>query len=235
MCGACGSDRGAGDWARPFLAGLAARSGVAAAVARRVGPAGPRVRADVGGWVVRFPTGAVTSCAGLGELIASVSRWLGEWDLAPSGRLTVPAPDSRRGVEVLVDALRHPEPLRGDSDMVVVPDRGGARAVLVQLARPPWSARRYLARITGASSGWAGPPDVVRVDTPEHGADLLVWLEHNRATGRWDDAAVRAICPLTDTTELTIELRAGHVVRGFQVGMLTARPLASHAATRCSS
>ncbi|WP_028938126.1 hypothetical protein [Pseudonocardia spinosispora] len=211
MCGACGSDRGADDWARPFLAGLAARSGVASAVAGRVGPGGPRVRADVGGWVVRSPTGAVTSCAGLGELVASVGRWLGDWTPVASGRLTVPAPDSRRGVEVLVDASRHLEPLRADSDVVVVPDRAAARAVLVQLARPPWSARCYLTRITGTSSGWAGPPEVVRVDSAEHGADLLVWLEHNRRSGRWDDAAVRAICPLTDTTELAVELRAGHV------------------------
>ncbi|MDT7586707.1 MAG: hypothetical protein QOE32_4257, partial [Pseudonocardiales bacterium] len=77
MCGACGSDRGAADWARPFLAGLPARSAVANAVARLLGPAGPRVQARGGGWLVRSPTGAMTDCAGLGELVVAVSRWLG--------------------------------------------------------------------------------------------------------------------------------------------------------------
>jgi hypothetical protein len=246
MCGACGSDRGAADWARPFLAGLPARSAVANAVARLLGPAGPRVQARGGGWLVRSPTGAMTDCAGLGELVVAVSRWLGAPAGAgaapggaagagpgagagalgaaiaaaePSGRLLVPPPDARRGVRLRVDPAVAPQPLSDRSDTVVVPCAEDALRVLAELSLPPWSLRRYLASVTGTPENWAAAPVSVRAPAPEYAADLLLWVEHGRRSGLWDDAAVVARCPLDDDgPELSVEVRAGYVVRAGVVG-----------------
>lgn len=218
MCGACGADRGAADWARPFVAGLAARSAVAQAVQRLVGPVGPRVQARGGGWLVRSPTGATTDCAGLGELVAALSRWLGtpsDFDTAapPSGRLVVPPPDARRGVRLIVDPSVGPRQLTEWSDTVVVPCPDGALRVLASLSRLPWSVRRYLEGISGAAEGWASAPVVVRAPAAEYAADLLLWVEWGRRSGLWDDAAVVVRCPLAPGAELDVEVRAGHVVR----------------------
>ena len=219
MCGACGSDRGATDWARPFLAGLPARSAVAKAAQRLVGPAGPRVQARGGGWLVRSPTGAVTDCAGLGELVAALSRWLrvpSDFDAAgpPSGRLVVPPPDARRGVRLIVDPEAAPRPLVEWSDVVVVPCADSGLRVLASLSRLPWSVRRYLAGISGAAEGWASAPVVVRAPVAEYAADLLLWVEWGRRSGVWDVAAVVVRCPLAPgAVELDVEVRAGHVVR----------------------
>jgi hypothetical protein len=233
MCGACGSDRGAGDWARPFLAGLAARAAVAKAVQRLVGPAGPRVQARGGGWLVRSPTGAVTDCAGLGELVAALGRWLGEpadfaAEAPPSGCLVVPPPDARRGVRLRVDPSAPPRGLGEERETVVVPDAERARGLLAELSRPPWSTRCYLAAVSGvgvsgvgvsgAGAGWLADPVPVRASSAAQAADLLLWLEHTRRTGHWDGAAVAVHCPLEDTggpggAELYVEVRAGHVVR----------------------
>jgi hypothetical protein len=219
MCGACGSDRGAADWARPFLAGLPARSAVAKAVQRLVGPAGPRVQARGGGWLVRSPTGATTDCAGLGELVAALSRWLGapsefDTDAPPSGRLVVPPPDARRGVRLIVDAEAAPRPLAEWSDTVVVPCADSALRVLAALSRLPWSVRRYLEGISGPAEGWASAPVVVRAPIAEYAADLLLWVERGRRSGLWDDAAVVVRCPLdSEGASLHVEVRAGHVVR----------------------
>lgn len=76
MCGACG-ERGAGDWARPFLTGLPARAAVAVAVGSRVVRPGLRIVARGGGWLVCAPTGASTACTGLVELVAAARPWLG--------------------------------------------------------------------------------------------------------------------------------------------------------------
>jgi len=185
MCGGCGADRGAADWARPFLAGLAARSAMANAVTSAVGRAlgsggscgsgggrsgvaagvggGPRVQARAGGWLVRSPTGAVTDCAGLGELVTAVGRWLGTpSDFAagspPSGRLLLPSPDARRGIRLRVDPSAAVRGLAEECETVVVPDDERALGVLAELSRPPWSARRYL-----AESGHRGPLSVAVV------------------------------------------------------------------------
>jgi len=189
MCGACGSDRGAGDWARPFLAGLPARSAVATAAVRLLGPAGPRVQARGGGWLVRAPTGATTDCAGLGELVGALGRWLGvpdrafDGDVEPSGCLVVPCADS---------ALR----------------------VLAELSRLPWSVRRYLVGVSGVPAGWGSWPVEVRAPGPEYAADLMLWVEWGRRSGLWDDAAVVVRCPLdSEGASLHVEVRAGHVVR----------------------
>jgi hypothetical protein len=237
MCGACGSDRGAADWARPFVAGLSARSAVATAVLRLVGPAGPRVRASSGGWLVRSPTGATTDCAGLGELVVAVGRWLGTparafgagarvdtgpesgAGVVPSGRLLVPPPDARRGVRLRVDPTVAPQPLADRSDTVVVPCAEDALRVLAELSRPPWSLRRYLASVTGTPASWAAAPVPVRAPAPEYAADLLLWVDHGRRSGLWDDAAVVARCPLDDDgAELSVEVRAGYVARAGVVG-----------------
>jgi hypothetical protein len=255
MCGACGSDRGAADWARPFLAGLPARSAVATAVVRLLGPAGPRVQARGGGWLVRSPTGAMTDCAGLGELVVAVTRWLGTpvrafgagaagagaaaagaglgaaaravteagaaaaAGVEPSGRLLVPPPGARRGVRLRVDPAAAPQPLSDRSDIVVVPRAEDALRVLAELSRPPWSLRRYLASVTGTPESWAATPVSFRAPAPGYAADLLLWVEHGRRSGLWDDAAVVAGCPLDDDgAELSVEVRAGYVVRAGVVG-----------------
>lgn len=221
MCGACGSDRGAGDWARPFLAGLPARSAVAAAAARLLGPAGPKVQARGGGWLVRSPTGATTDCAGLGELVAALGRWLGEPSefgvgdgAPPSGRVVVPGPDARRGVTLIVDPSRAPRRLTEWTDTVVVPCADSALRVLAELSGLPWSVRRYLAGVSGVPAGWGSAPVEARASGPEYAADLLLWVEWGRRSGLWDDAAVVARCPLDEGgAELYVEVRAGHVVR----------------------
>ncbi|HEX4247347.1 MAG TPA: hypothetical protein VH008_05730 [Pseudonocardia sp.] len=220
MCGACGSDRGAADWARPFLAGLAARTAVANAATRLVGPAGPRVQARGGGWLVRSPTGAVIDCAGLGELVSALGRWLGgappefTLDAPPSGRLVVPPPDARRGIRVVVDPVSAPRPLVDWADVVVVPDADAALRVFAALSRLPWSVRCFLVVVDGTSEGWAAAPAVVRAPAAEYAADLLLWVEWGRRSGMWDDAALVVRCPLAPgAAELDVEVRAGHVVR----------------------
>ncbi|HWN36316.1 MAG TPA: hypothetical protein VNP03_26420 [Pseudonocardia sp.] len=212
------------------------------------------MQARAGGWLVRSPTGAVTDCAGLGELVTAVGRWLGTpSDFAagspPSGRLLLPSPDARRGIRLRVDPSAAVRGLAEECETVVVPDDERALGVLAELSRPPWSARRYLtevtvagvtraevtragvtragvtgaaagwAGVTGAAAGWAAAPTPVRAPSAAHAADLLLWLEHGRRSGRWDDAALAAHCPLEDTAdgsggaELYVEVRAGHVVR----------------------
>ena len=221
MCGACGSDRGAGDWARPFLAGLPARSAVATAAVRLLGPAGPRVQARGGGWLVRAPTGATTDCAGLGELVGALGRWLGvpdrafDGDVEPSGCLVVPPPDARRGVTLIVDPTAVPRRLTEWTDTVVVPCADSALRVLAELSRLPWSVRRYLVGVSGVPAGWGSWPVEVRAPGPEYAADLLLWVEWGRRSGLWDDAAVVARCPLDEQrgAELYVEVRAGHVGR----------------------
>jgi hypothetical protein len=185
------------------------------------------VQARGGGWLVRSPTGAITDCAGLGELVVAVSRWLGTpgalgaavAGAEPSGRLLVPPPDARRGVRLRVDPAAAPQPLSDRSDIVVVPCAEDALRVLAELSRPPWSLRRYLASVTGTPESWAAAPVSVRAPAPEYAADLLLWVEHGRRSGLWDDAAVVARCPLDDEgAELSVEVRAGYVVRAGVVG-----------------
>lgn len=95
MCGACG-ERAVLDWARPFVAGLPARTSLASAVMSLLGAGGPSVRPWGKGWVVSRPTGASVACGSVTELVASVRPWLaplgGFAPLRPSGRLAVPPP-----------------------------------------------------------------------------------------------------------------------------------------------
>lgn len=95
MCGACG-ERAVPDWARPFVAGLPARTAVASAVRSLLVGGGPAVRPWGKGWLVSRPTGASAACGSVTELVASVRPWLapvgGFAPLRPSGRLVVPPP-----------------------------------------------------------------------------------------------------------------------------------------------
>jgi hypothetical protein len=227
MCGACGSDRGADDWARPFLSSLPARHAVATSISRLAGPRGPKVHPRAGGWLVRSPTGVSTDCSGLGELVAVVDRWLGapthrrgaalgpafDPDRPPSGRLAVPGADARRGVQLRIDPTAAPQPLCAELDTAVVPSAEAALDVLAELSRPPWSLRRYLTTITGSSRPWADEPAVVSSSVPERGADLVLWLEQVRRGGELDNTAVQLRCPLDEATMLDVQVRAGHVVR----------------------
>ncbi|TNC24100.1 hypothetical protein [Amycolatopsis alkalitolerans] len=192
MCGACG-EQGKLDWARPFLAGLPARSAVAAALKALARP-GLRVTARGGGWLVAAPTGRTSACSSLTELIATARPWLdapGEFEPRGSGTVTTPEPDARRPVRIWVDPDAEPQSLARGGD-VVVPDREHEALALRQLATPPWSLRCYLAP--------TGPPDLRAA--PEDAADLLVWLELARPE------AIVAAC-----AGLDIEVRDGHVVR----------------------
>ncbi|MEV0197014.1 hypothetical protein [Nonomuraea sp. NPDC050691] len=117
MCGACAADRGGADWARPWVAGPAARAAVAAAVSRLRPSSRTRISPVAGGWLVARPTGGSTVCGTLGELVTAVrSASPGpETPLdpaRPSGPLTVPpAADGRRGVVVRVDPHAPPRDL----------------------------------------------------------------------------------------------------------------------------
>jgi hypothetical protein len=216
MCGACG-ERGALDWARPFLAGLPARTAVARAVQTYARP-GLRVSARGGGWLVSAPTGRSLACSGLTELAEGARPWLaapGGFSPRRSGRLTVPQPDTRRGVRVRIDPSARPRSLVQGSD-VVVGDAEDLPHVLAQLAGPPWSLRCYLAELADGTT-----PPIVACEAPESAADLLVWLELSR--DRLD--AVVARCPLAEGWDLDIEVRAGHVVRSRAVAT-PARPRA---------
>ncbi|MEV0144493.1 MULTISPECIES: hypothetical protein [unclassified Nonomuraea] len=119
MCGACGGDRGGADWARPWVAGPAARAAVATAVARLRPSSRTRISPAAGGWLARRPTGGSTVCATLAELVAAV-RSASPGPAAPpdparpSGRLAVPAPaDGRTGVVLRVDPHAPPRDLTG--------------------------------------------------------------------------------------------------------------------------
>jgi hypothetical protein len=219
VCGACG-EQGAGDWARPFLAGLPARTAAATAVRRLTARPGLRVTARAGGWLVAAPTGATRACTSLADLVAAAQPWLdapgldatGEFRPAePSGPLAVPDADARRGVRLHLDPGAARSAL--GTDDVLVPDEDAAREVLGTLARPPWSLRCYLAGVSGVKAAWGRAPAVVRAGTPGIGADLLVRLERSRQSGALDDAALAVQCPLDDRMALDVEVRAGHVVR----------------------
>ncbi|MBN6053762.1 hypothetical protein JYK22_17615, partial [Nonomuraea sp. RK-328] len=108
MCGACGADRGGGDWARPWVAGPAARAAVAAAVSRLRPSSRTRISPVAGGWLVARPTGGSAVCGTLGELVAAV-RSVSPGPEAPldparpSGPPAVPrAADGRTGVVLRV-------------------------------------------------------------------------------------------------------------------------------------
>ena len=209
MCGACG-EPGTVDWARPFVAGLPARLAVAAALTARLVRPGPKITARAGGWLVSAPTGATMPCSALTELVTAARAWLGEpVEFRPhaGGALAEPEPDARQGVTIRVDPGRAPRGL-GNAD-VVVPDDDAARDVLTALARPPWSLRRFLTGIDGVREPWGADARVVRADAA---ADLVVWAEHARQAGRFDDSAVRLESPVGGRT-LDVEIRAGHVVR----------------------
>ncbi|MFJ2901823.1 hypothetical protein [Streptomyces sp. NPDC087212] len=110
MCGACGT-RTAGDWASPVTSGIAARAAVAAALARLTGRVRPTARP--GGWLLTGPTGSVTSCATLTELVTRARATAGPNAAigttpdtqARSGPLTLPPRDHRRPVIITVGPL----------------------------------------------------------------------------------------------------------------------------------
>ena len=230
MCGGCG-ERAAHDWARPFLAGLPARMAVAAALARLAPGPAPRVTAGAGGWLVSAPTGRQTACTGLVELVAAHRPWLrspGPFDPRhASGRLMVPPPDNRRGVLVRVAAgspeqpgfpkqtgiSAHAELPERVAEVVLVPDAAAARRAVVTLAGPRWSARAFLAGLSGVAQPWAAEPAEVGAGAEEQAADLLVWAEHARQSGVFDDNPVVLRGPLRQCRQLDVELRAGQVVR----------------------
>lgn len=224
MCGACG-ERGAVDWARPFLAGLPARGAIADAASRLVVRPGVRIAARGSGWLVSAPTGATVACSGLTELVTAVRPWIDvPREFAadrPSGPLTVPEPDARRGVVVRVVPGALSRPLTYGSGEVAVPDAEGALFVLSQLAHPPWSLRCYLAELSDVDTSWGGEPTVVDGKAAECGSTLVVWLECLRQLGEWDQAALVARCPLDAGRHLDVEIRAGHVVRA-RVGTVPA-------------
>jgi hypothetical protein len=222
MCGACG-ETGAFDWARPFLAGLPARGAVAAAVLRLANRPGLRVTAHGSGWLVSAPTGATTACSGLTELVAAVRPRMaadGEFSAGqPSGRVTVPRPDARRGVILRVDPGAQPSSLAcllggsASPTEAVVPDAAAALEVLSSLACPPWSLHCFLADLSGVDAEWGRSPALIGVDGPEYASDLVVWLESARQSGALDRAAIVARCPLDAACDLDVEIRAGEVVR----------------------
>ncbi|HUR01586.1 MAG TPA: hypothetical protein VM347_03530 [Nonomuraea sp.] len=218
MCGACG-ERGDADWARPWVAGPAARAAVARAVTRVRPSPGLRVSPSAGGWLVVRPTGGSVVCATLGELVTAVRSassgsitWL---DPAhPSGRLSVPAGDGRTGIVLRVDPLAPTHTALGEGADVVVPDEAAALTVLAEIATPVWLRRLYLARIEGVSAPWGRPVDAQSVPSPDSAADAVVRLEWERQAGRFDDTAFALSCPLDDDVSLLdVEIRAGHVVR----------------------
>jgi hypothetical protein len=222
MCGACG-ETGAFDWARPFLAGLPARGAVATAVLRLAGRPGLRVTAHVSGWLVSAPTGAITACSGLTELVAAARPWMGaagEFSAGqPSGRVTAPRPDARRGVILRVDPAAQPHSLAcllgktASPAEAVVPDAAAALKVLSGLARPPWSLHCFLSDLSGVDAEWGRSPALIRVDEAAYASDLMVWLESARQSGALDHAAIVARCPLDAACDLDLEIRAGEMVR----------------------
>ncbi|MFG1685830.1 hypothetical protein ACGFNP_37100 [Nonomuraea sp. NPDC049269] len=221
MCGACG-ERGDVDWARPWVAGPAARAAVARAVTRVRPSPGLRVSPSTGGWLVARPTGGTVVCATLGELVGAVrsasSGAIAPLDPArPSGRLPVPAPDGRAEIVLCVDPLAPAQAALGAGAEVVVADEAAALAVLAELATPLWVRRLYLARIEGVSAPWGRPVDPQLVPSPESAADAVVRLEWERQAGRFDDTAFALSCPLDDVALLDVEIRAGHVVRARTV------------------
>jgi hypothetical protein len=211
MCGACG-DRTAADWGRPWFADLAARTAAVTALLRLVTRPGVRAAARSGGWLVTGPTGATTVCGGLSALVAAVRPFgpaVPEFDPGASGRLAVPEQDGREGLRLRVDPGAPRTVLRPGLTAMVVPDDDAALRVLAALSTPPWSLRYYLREVTGVGAPW-GSPGALFTGTA---VDVVVWLEWARQAGAFDDEAVAARCPLDDSRELDVEIRAGHVVR----------------------
>ncbi|WP_262704677.1 MULTISPECIES: hypothetical protein [Streptomyces] len=226
MCGACG-ERGAFDWARPWVSGVAARRAVAAAVGAVDRP-GVWVAAGSGGWLVTGPTGATTACAGLVDLVAAVRHWAPGAEppspdrARPSGPLSVPGEeDRRRGVVLRVapGGARHADAALEAPGTVAVVDSGvTARAVIAALASPRWSPRRYLERVEGVADAWARPapalwPPPTGPDPCALAADALVRLEWIRQSGRLDGDALAVRGPLGPAAGYDVEIRDGHVVR----------------------
>lgn len=219
------------DWARPFVGSLPARTAVAAALLRRIRGPRPKIQAVPGGWLVSAPTGAQTSCTSLTALVAATRTWTGGtagFDIAyrGSGRLVVPEPDLRRGLELRVSAsaprtLAWPPRPGASARPIFVADAEAALVILHRLATMPWSLRYYLAAVHGVRASWGGEPDQVRAPTAEHGTDLLVWAEHARQAGALDERVVALRCPLSSAPELDVELdveiRAGQVTRARTV------------------
>jgi hypothetical protein len=225
------------DWARPFLGGLPARGAVAAAVLRLAGRPGLRVMASGGGWLLSAPTGATTACSGLTELVAAARPWvaaLGEFSVRePSGLLTVPEPDARRGLRLRVAPAAQPRSLAcllGGSTSpaeIVVPDAATALETLSGLACPPWSLHFFLADLSGVDTDWGRPPAVTVVETAEHAPDLLVWLETARQAGALDSTAIAVWCPLDAAWALDVEVRAGQVTRARPIPVGPLAPMNS--------
>ncbi|AGP58624.1 hypothetical protein [Streptomyces rapamycinicus] len=226
MCGACG-ERGAFDWARPWVSGIAARRAVAAAVGAVDRP-GVRVAVGSGGWLVTGPTGATTACAGLVALVAAVRRWAPGAEPAspdrarPSGPLSVPGEeDRRRGVVLRVapgGARRADAALEVPGTVALVDSGATARAVIAALASPRWFPRRYLERVEGVADAWARPAPALwspptGPDPCALAADTLVRLEWIRQSGRLDGDALAVRGPLGPAAGYDVEIRDGHVVR----------------------
>jgi hypothetical protein len=214
---AFGAGAGAGAAGVDVAAGAGAgAAGVAVAGAGAAGATAAGVAVAAGAGAGAGAAGAGVGAAARTATEASAAAAVG---VEPSGRLLVPPPDARRGVRLRVDPAAAAQPLADLSDTVVVPRAEDALRVLAELSRPPWSLRRYLASVTGTPESWAATPVPVWAPAPEYAADLLLWVEHGRRSGLWDHAAVVARCPLDDDgAELSVEVRAGYVVRAGVVG-----------------
>ncbi len=189
MCGGCGARSGA-DWAAPFLGSTSARSAAARVVVAAAGRP-VAVRAAVGGWTVRRPTGASAVVGTLTALVGAVGpRADAEVGLPAVPGASLPRPDRRRPVRLVHGAARGDvvdagaagwiERLMADGSGVVAAP-GDPEPVLSALLADP--LRRHV-RVTGLASatlpGWCSPtgpvPDVPAEALPEQVPSLVALL-----------------------------------------------------------